>query len=76
MPTEAPIEVPTEAPTIAPLATPSQLPPPSLEPATEPPDDAVPANASTVRLRVIDQPSSLGLADSILDSVASRYFGH
>jgi uncharacterized protein YkwD len=82
-PTDAPIviQAPTEAPTSAPPATPfeSQLPPlaPATEPpaGTEPPGGSVLADTNTFRLRVIDQPSSLGLADSILKSVAARYFG-
>ena len=74
-PTQVPTEAPTEAPTIAPQPTPfdeqTEIPAPSTEPSGEP----APGDGIGIRLRVVDQPSSLGLAGSILDSVASRYFG-
>ena len=79
---QAPTEAPTEAPTFAPLVTPFESQLPTLAPATEPPAGTAPpggsvfADATSVRLRVIDEPSSLGLADSILNSVVARYFGH
>ena len=77
-PTDAPIviQAPTEAPTSAPLVTPFESQLPTVATATEPPAGSALADEAPWRLRVIDQPSSLGLTDSILNSVAARYFGH
>jgi uncharacterized protein YkwD len=75
-PKPTPKATPKATPTATPTPTPSPTPPtPSVRPAASPTPPAVDRATTETGLRIVSTPSSGGLRDAIVGSIASRFFG-